>query len=164
MAKVHADRLDQIDRKILAELKADGRITYQRLSEVVGLSPRPCLERVRKLEARGVIRGYTAVLDPALASHRMVAIAAIQMRDQASAARERLEKRLCATPAVVEITVPSGDFDYLARVAAPDLETYEALTAEWLGDTRLSISRINTTFILKTVRAFTGYPMDASAI
>ena len=94
MTDARGDSLDLIDGKILAELRSNARITYQRLSEIVGLSPRPCLERVRRLEARGVIRGYTTVLDPALASHKVVAISAIQMRDQLSGARERLEKRL----------------------------------------------------------------------
>jgi Lrp/AsnC family leucine-responsive transcriptional regulator len=159
MTDANGVRLDAIDRRILAELRSNARITYQRLSGLVGLSPRPCLERVRRLEARGVIRGYTALLDPAVTGHRIVTIAAIQMREQISGARDRLEKRLEASASVVEVIVPSGDFDYLARVVTPDLETYETLTAAWLGDPSLGIARINTTFVLKTVRAFSGYPV-----
>ncbi len=157
-------KLDAVDVKILSELKKDGRITYQRLSQRVGLTPRPCLERVRKLEARGVICGYTAVLDPAVVGHHVIALAAIQMRGEAAGARARLEKVFRAAPAVAEVMVPSGEADYLVRVIAPDLEDYERLTADWLADPGLGIGRITTTFILKTVKNFPGYPAGSPVV
>jgi Lrp/AsnC family leucine-responsive transcriptional regulator len=156
-------RLDAIDRRILAALQDNARITYQNLAEKAGLSPRPTLERVRRLEARGIIRGYTARLDPVASGYPIVALAAIQLRDHAAPARHQFERVLLASPSVVGIEVPSGDFDYLARIVAASLADYEALTGAWLGDARLGVSRIVTTFILKSVKDFTGYPIEADA-
>jgi DNA-binding Lrp family transcriptional regulator len=162
-ARSRSDRggLDRIDRKILAALQENARVTYQALAGMVGLSPRPCLERVRRLEARGVIRFYTAILDPVASGYPIVALAAIQLRDHAAASRQQFERVLQASPAVVGIEVPSGDFDYLVRIVAASLADYEALTGAWLGDARLGVSRIVTTFILKSLKDFAGYPLDA---
>ena len=77
--------LDRIDLLILDALRENGRITYQALSERVGLSARPCLERVRRLEQKGVIRGYTALIDPAALGHDIIALAGISMRDPSTA-------------------------------------------------------------------------------
>ena len=111
--------LDRIDLAILEALRGDGRMTYQALSERVGLSPRPCLERVRRLEQKGVIRGFTALLDPASVGHDIIALAEIAMRDPSAAARQRLERALCAHPSVVELQVVNGENDYVARIVAP---------------------------------------------
>ncbi len=154
--------LDRIDRAILEALREDGRITYQALSERVGLSPRPCLERVRRLERRGIIRGYTALLDPSALGHDIIALAEIAMRDPAAGVRQRLERALCAHPAVVELQVVNGDYDYVARIVAPSLAAYEALTDAFLADPAFGIARIHTTFVLKTLKDFEGYPAGDS--
>ncbi len=154
-----APALDRIDRAILAALRENGRITYQALSDKVGLSPRPCLERVRRLEQRGVIRGYTALLDPAALGHEIIALAEIALRDPAAGVRQRLERALCANPAVVELQVVNGEYDYVARMVAPSLAAYEALTDAFLADPAFGIARIHTTFVLKTLRSFDGYPV-----
>ena len=79
--------LDRIDLLILDALRDNGRITYQALSERVGLSARPCLERVRRLEQKGVIRGYTAQIDPSALGHDIIALAGISMRDPSTGPR-----------------------------------------------------------------------------
>src|SRR3712207_4892328 len=126
--------LDRIDVAILEALRENGRITYQALSERVGLSPRPCLERVRRLEQKGVIRGYAALIEPAAVGHEIVALAEIAMRDPSAAVRRKLERALAAHPAVVELQVVSGEYDYIARFVAPSLAAYEALTEAFLSD------------------------------
>src|SRR5919206_3592607 len=108
--------LDRIDRSILKALRQDGRITYQALSERVGLSARPCLERVRRLEQKGVIRGYTALMEPAALGHDIIALAGISMRDPSTATRQRLERAFMAQPCVVELQVVNGEYDYIARI------------------------------------------------
>jgi Lrp/AsnC family transcriptional regulator, leucine-responsive regulatory protein len=155
--------LDRIDRAILEILRFDGRITYQALSERVGLSPRPCLERVRRLEASGVICGYTALIDPVAVGHNVVALAEIAMRDPSAAARQRLERALRANAFVVELEVVSGEYDYVARMVAPSLMDYETLTDAFLTDPAFGVARINTTFVLRTLKEFRGYPVDDSA-
>ena len=154
--------LDRIDLSILEELSKSGRMTYQALSEQVGLSPRPCLERVKRLEQKGVIRGYTALIEPAALGHDIIALAGITMRDPSSAARQRLERALCAHPSIVELQVVNGENDYVARIVAPSLQSYEALTEAFLADPGFGIGRIHTTFVLKTLKSFDSYPVGDS--
>jgi DNA-binding Lrp family transcriptional regulator len=154
--------LDRIDLMILDALRADGRITYQALSERVGLSARPCLERVRRLEQKGVIRGYAAMIEPAAVGHDIIALAGISMRDPSTGTRQRLERALAANPAVVELQVVNGEHDYIARIVAPTLAAYEELTEAYLADSGFGIGRINTTFVLKTLKDFEGYPATDS--
>jgi DNA-binding Lrp family transcriptional regulator len=150
---------DRIDLLILEALRQNARITYQALSEQVGLSPRPCLERVKRLEQKGVIRGYTALMEPAALGHDIIALAGISMRDPSTATRQRLERSFMAHPSVVELQVVNGEYDYIARIVAPTLAAYEALTEAFLADTGFGIGRIHTTFVLKTLKSFDGYPV-----
>lgn len=154
---------DRIDLLILDALRRNGRITYQALSDRVGLSPRPCLERVKRLERKGVIRGYTALVEPSAIGHDIIALAGIGMRDPSAAARQRLEKALLDHPAVIELQVVNGEYDYIARIVAPTLAAYEALTEAFLIDTGYGIGRIHTTFVLKTLKRFEGYPVIVEA-
>ena len=149
--------LDRIDLAILEALRRNGRITYQALSERVGLSPRPCLERVKRLEQKGVIRGYTALVEPAALGHDIIALAGISMRDPSAASRQRLERAFAAHPSVVELQVVNGEYDYIARIVAPTLAAYESLTEAFLADPGFGIGRIHTTFVLKTLKDFEGY-------
>ena len=157
--KRKAIRLDAIDRAIVAILREEGRITNQALSERVGLSARPCLERVRKLEASGLIQGYGARHSPEQAGPAVVAFAQISLRDHSVGRRERVERVLKACPDVVEVQVVSGEADYLARIVAGSLAEYEELTGTWLADAQLGVARIATTFALKALKDFEGYPL-----
>ncbi|WP_457092340.1 Lrp/AsnC family transcriptional regulator [Microvirga sp. P5_D2] len=150
---------DRIDLLILEALRRNGRITYQALSDQVGLSPRPCLERVKRLEQKGVIRGFTALVEPAALGHDIIALAGISMRDPSTATRQRLERAFMAHPSIVELQVVNGEYDYIARIVAPTLAAYEALTEAFLADTGFGIGRIHTTFVLKTLKSFDGYPV-----
>ncbi|HZB62889.1 MAG TPA: Lrp/AsnC family transcriptional regulator [Microvirga sp.] len=154
--------LDRIDLAILEALRRNGRITYQALSEQVGLSPRPCLERVKRLEQKGVIRGFTALVEPAALGHDIIALAGISMRDPSGASRQRLERAFAAHPSVVELQVVNGEYDYIARIVAPTLAAYESLTEAFLADPGFGIGRIHTTFVLKTLKDFEGYPVGDS--
>ena len=149
--------LDRIDLAILEALRRNGRITYQALSERVGLSPRPCLERVK-----GIIRGFTALVEPAALGHDIIALAGISMRDPSGASRQRLERAFAAHPSVVELQVVNGEYDYIARIVAPTLAAYESLTEAFLADPASGIGRIHTTFVLKTLKDFEGYPVGDS--
>ena len=157
-----AARLDRIDLAILEALQENGRMTYQALSERVGLSPRPCLERVRRLEHKGIIRGYIALVDPAAIGHEIIALAEIAMRDPSAAARQRLERTFCAHPSIVEMQVVSGEYDYIARIVSPTLADYEALTSAFLADSAFGIGRIHTTFVLKSLKPLDAYPVHLS--
>ena len=148
--------LDAIDVKILAALQSDGRMTIQKLAGAVGLSARPCLERVRRLQASGIIAGYQAVIDVQRLSRPVTILSEIALETQA--ARTSFERRLKAIDEIVECWEISGPSDYLARFVCADLGRYEALTAELLGDATLGVARIVSHVALRPVRRFEGYP------
>lgn len=160
---MRSKKLDQIDIRILAALQRDGRITNQRLSTMVGLSPRPCLERIRKLERAGYISRYMAVLNPALVTGLIIVFAEIALKDQSRTTQEAFERRLAATPEVVECYLVSGQFDYIARIASPGLDRYRDLTATWIDDAGLGVARIVSSIVLQPVRDFSGYPIAAES-
>lgn len=150
--------LDRIDTKILAALQRNGRMTIQKLADTVGLTARPCLERVRRLEAAGIIAGYQAVLALERLSKPVTVFAEIALERQGR--QDRLEKRLMAIEEVVECWEVSGNVDYLARFVCPDLARYETLTADLIDDADLGISRIISHITLRPIRRFTGYPQS----
>src|SRR5207237_9151868 len=111
---------------VLAALQRDGRGTIAKLSKLVGLSPRPCLERVRRLEAAGIIAGYRAVLNLDRLSRPVTVFATITLAVHRR--QDRLERRLDQMDEAAEVWQVSGDVDYLVRFVCADLGAYEALT------------------------------------
>lgn len=152
-------KLDPLDLKILAELQRDGRITNQLLSERIGLSPRPCLERVRRLEAAGVISGYRAVIEIGQMPDLVHAFAEITLKSQSTQALAAFEHHLTDCAEVVECFLVGGQFDYVAQMVCADLERYNALTTAWLDDPAVGVARITSRFVMKPVRRFAGYPL-----
>jgi len=148
--------LDRIDVKILAALQREGRSTIQKLAESVGLSPRASLERVRRLEAAGIIAGYQAVVELSRLARPVNVFAEIILEKQAN--RGRLEKRLNAIDEIVECWEVSGNVDYIARFVCADIGTYEELTRELIDDPNLGVARIVSHVALRPVRRFSGYP------
>src|SRR5262249_3256378 len=131
MAAKRAPALDRIDIKILAALQRDGRSTIQKLGRAVGLSPRASLERVRRLEASGIIAGYQAVVEIGRLSRPVNVFAEIILERQAN--RGRFEKRLAALEEVVECWEVSGTVDYLARFVCAGLPAYGELANGPIG-------------------------------
>jgi DNA-binding Lrp family transcriptional regulator len=156
MTRKRSPALDRIDIKILATLQRDGRSTIQKLAQIVGLSARPCLERVRRLEGAGVIAGYRAVIAVEQLSRPVTVFAEIAVERQAQ--RERLVKRLTSIEDIVECWEVSGAVDYLARFVCVDVARYEALTTELIDDPQLGVSRIVSHIALRPIRRFEGYP------
>jgi len=156
MATKRSPGLDRIDVKILAELQRNGRSTMQELAMKVGLSPRASLERVRRLEAAGIIAGYRAVIDLTRLSRPINVFAEIILAKHAQ--RGHVERRLAAIEEVVECWEVTGTTDYLARIMCPDIAAYETLTTQLIDDPNLGISRIVSHVALRPVRRFAGYP------
>ena len=148
--------LDRIDVKILAALQRNGRITNEKLAAVVGLSARACLERVRRLEAAGIITGYQAQLELAQLSRQVNVFAEIILEKQAQ--QNRFEQRLAKVEEVVECWEVSGTVDYIARFVCVDLAAYQALTTALIDDPTLGVARIVSHVALRPIRRFTGYP------
>jgi Lrp/AsnC family transcriptional regulator, regulator of ectoine-degradation genes len=161
MAAKRSPALDRIDVRILAALQRDGRSTIQKLAQTVGLSPRASLERVRRLEAAGIIAGYHAVVELGRLARPVNVFAEIILEKQAH--QGRFERRLAAIEEVVECWEVSGTVDYLARFVCPDLAAYEELTAGLIGDASLGVARIVSHVALRPVRRFSGYPQSLLA-
>ncbi len=156
MAAKRPPSLDRIDIRILAALQRDGRMTNQKLAEMVALSPRASLERVRRLEAAGVISGYQAVVELRELTRPVNVFVEIVLEKQAN--RRRFEKRIGALDEVVECWEVSGNVDYVARFVCADMVAYEEITAALLDDTSLGVARVVSHVALRPVRRFGGYP------
>ena len=137
--------LDDIDRSILLELQRDGRLTNQELADRVGLSPSPCLRRVRLLQERGVITRYTAVVSQAAVGLPITALVSLSLVSHAADAVEAVEARIRSIPAIVEAHLLAGDDDYLIKVVVGSLEEFEAFVRRDLR-TMPSLASIKTTF------------------
>lgn len=122
----YSARFDAIDRRILKELQANARLTNQELSEKVGLSPSPCLRRLRRLEAEGVITGYTVTVDEEQLGLPVAVFMSVKLERQIDSALVAFEEEVRKYPEVVDCWLMTGENDYLLRILAPGLREYEA--------------------------------------
>jgi DNA-binding Lrp family transcriptional regulator len=152
-------QLDRADLKLLELLQRDGRATVQSLSEAIHLSARATLNRVRKLEASGVIEGYRAMLQRAALGEQVCVFAEVALKDQRQAVVQRFERRMAATPEVVGCWVVSGRYDYLVRIVCPHLADYHRLINAWLDEAALGVEKIVTNVELQTIKEFQGFPV-----
>ncbi len=140
-AKSRLKDLDRIDRNILNELQKDGRISNVELSKRVGLSPTPCLERVRRLERQGYIEGYAAILNPHYLDASLLVFVEITLNRGAPDVFEQFNKAVQVLEEIQECHLVSGDFDYLLKTRVSDMSAYRRL----LGETLLRLPGVNDT-------------------
>jgi DNA-binding Lrp family transcriptional regulator len=151
--------LDATDWRILKELQTDGRITNVALAARVGLSPPPCLRRVRALEEAGLIRGYHAELDATMAGFEVTAFAAVRLHAQGEAELREFEKQLLMWPLVREAHMLAGDMDYMLRCVAPDLPAFQDFVLGKL--TALpNVASVKTTVVLRRAKLEAGVPIS----
>ncbi|MFI7062285.1 Lrp/AsnC family transcriptional regulator [Kribbella sp. NPDC050124] len=142
--------MDAIDRAIIAELARDGRLSNVELANRVGLTAGPCLRRVQRLEADGVIQGYRAVLDPAALGRSFEVLVSITLEANDAEAVDRFEQTLVALDEVIELRRLFGAPDYFVRVAVADLTAYEAfLSTHILPIPR--VQRVTSAFTMKVI-------------
>ncbi|WP_431269710.1 Lrp/AsnC family transcriptional regulator [Dankookia sp. P2] len=142
--------LDDTDRTLLRLLRADGRMSNAALAEEVGLSPSACLRRLRLLEHRGVIRGYTAIIAEAPAREGVTVIVQITLERQTDDSMQRFEVAVRRCPEVRECYLMTGLSDYLLRVEARDAADYERIHKDALS--RLpGVARIQSSFAIRSV-------------
>jgi Lrp/AsnC family transcriptional regulator, leucine-responsive regulatory protein len=118
------DDIDAIDRRIIATLQADGRLSNVELADRVGLSPSPCLRRVKRLESQGYIEGYRASLQRGRVGLGFTVFVGLKIDGHADERAEALEKAIIAMPEIIACHMVSGEADYLLEVVVPDLEHY----------------------------------------
>ena len=153
--------LDGIDRKILAALQADGRLSNVELADRVGLSPSPCLRRVRLLEEAGIIDRYVALVDQRSVGLPVSVFISIKLERQQEEDLDRFEAEVSAYPEVLECYLMTGTQDYLLRVVVADLAAYERFLKTKL--TRVgNVADIESSFALKQVKYTNVLPLSVT--
>lgn len=142
--------LDAIDHSILRMLQQNARITNSELAEKVGLSPSACSRRLDILEKNGVIDGYHAHLSHKALDYKMIAIVHISLSGQFAKTLSEFEAAVKRCPNVLSCYLMSGEYDYILRVAARDLEDYERIHRDWLSALP-HVVKINSSFALREI-------------
>jgi Lrp/AsnC family transcriptional regulator, leucine-responsive regulatory protein len=133
--KAKSRSLDRIDLKILSCLQENARISYVDLASRVGLSTTPCLERVKRLERAGVIRGYKALLDPRALKANLLVFVEISLETQSPVVFDEFRRAVAKLPQIQECHLVSGQFDYILKCRIPEMAAYRQL----LGDVVLTL-------------------------
>ncbi|NIY72158.1 Lrp/AsnC family transcriptional regulator [Marivivens donghaensis] len=152
-------KLDEIDRMILAELQADGRMTNVELAKRVGISAPPCLRRVRTLEEQGYIRGYHADVDSRELGFEVQVFAMVGLYKQAEADLSAFEALCRGWPLVRECHMLNGEVDFILKCVAPDLRTFQSfLTNDLL--TADNVSQVKTSLVIRGAKDEPGVPFE----
>ena len=152
-------RLDPIDRKILAELQADGRMTNVEVAKRVGISAPPCLRRVRTLEEAGYIRGYHADVDARALGFEVQVFAMVGLVSQAEADLSAFEDRCRDWSLVRECHMLNGEVDFVLKCVAPDLSTFQSFLTEDLLKAD-NVASVKTSLVIRGAKDDPGVPFD----
>jgi len=152
-------RLDSIDRKILAELQADGRMTNVELAKRVGISAPPCLRRVRTLEDAGYIRGYHAEVDARELGFEVQVFAMVGLQSQAESDLSAFEERCRGWSLVRECHMLNGEVDFILKCVAPDLSTFQTFLTQDLLKAD-NVASVKTSLVIRGAKDEPGVPFD----
>ena len=150
--------LDAIDRRILAILQENGRLSNQEIAERVNLSPSPCLRRIRRLEEIGVITGYVALLDPQKLGLDLLAYVSVRLEKRGGTHAELFRAAVQAWPEVVACHAMTGDMDYLLRVQVEDMAHFSRFVQDQLLH-HPSVIDMKTSFSLECFKETTALPI-----
>ena len=151
--------LDIIDRKLLAELQAEGRVTNVDLAARVGLTAPPCLRRVRALEESGTIRGYHADLDGAKLGFSITVFAMVSLRSQAEESLRQFEEHMRALPEVRECHMLNGEIDFILKIVSKDLQSFQEFLTSKLTPAP-NVASVKTSLTIRTAKQLPGVPLD----
>ncbi|HQT29670.1 MAG TPA: Lrp/AsnC family transcriptional regulator [Thiobacillus sp.] len=153
-------QLDRYDRQILQALQADGRLSNQDLADRIGLSPSPCLRRVRALEESGLITGYRALVDAKMLGLSLMALVHISMDRHTPERFERFEQQIARIDEVMECLLITGQSaDYQLKVVVRDMDAYQTLLLDRI--TRIEgITGVHSSFVLRRVIDKTALPVE----
>ncbi len=151
-------RLDETDKAILALLQEDGRMTNIELATSVGLTAPPCLRRVKALEQQGVIRAYHAELDPAALGYSITVFAMVSLKSQAEADLRAFESHVFALPEVRECHMLNGEIDFMLKVVARDLQSFQSFLTAHLTSAP-NVASVKTSLTIRTSKNLPGVPI-----
>jgi DNA-binding Lrp family transcriptional regulator len=152
-------KLDRIDVKILAELQKNGRATNVDLAAAVGLSPSPCLQRVKRLESKGYISGYSAQVNLAKLARTITVFTEVTLADHRRDDFVKFETCMRGVNELMECHLVSGEYDYLLRFVTRDIVHYQTLTESVL-EQKVSIERYFSYIVLKSPICRTEIPLE----
>jgi DNA-binding Lrp family transcriptional regulator len=150
--------LDEIDLKILGEIQADGRITNVELAKRVGISPPPCLRRVRTLEEAGYIQGYRGLLDPRRLGFDVTVFASVHLSSQADADLRAFEDFVRGEPLVRECWMLSGEVDFILKCVAPDMATFQDFVTHLTAAPH--VRNVRTSLVLQNSKYEAAVPLE----
>jgi DNA-binding Lrp family transcriptional regulator len=150
--------LDEIDLKILHEIQSDGRITNVELAKRVGISPPPCLRRVKALEDAGYIQGYRGLLDPQLLGFDVTVFASVHLSSQADADLRAFEQFVRNEPLVRECWMLSGEVDFILKCVAPDMATFHHFVAHLTAAPH--VRNVRTSLVLHNSKNAAAVPLE----
>lgn len=156
MARV---RLDKVDRRILRDLQENGRMTNVELAKRAGISPPPCLRRVRALEAEGYIRGYHAEVAPELLGFGVTVFALVGLSSQAEADLVAFEETVAEWPNVRECYMLAGETDFLLKVVASDWDAYQRFVTEKLTAAK-NVAHVKSALTIRQSKNLRGVPIE----
>ena len=151
--------LDGIDRKLLAELQAEGRVTNVDLARRVGLTAPPCLRRVRALEEEGVIRGYHAELDASKLGFAITVFAMVSLRSQAEKDLKGFEEHIRTLPEVRECHMLNGEIDFILKIVSKDLQSFQEFLTSKLTPAP-NVASVKTSLTIRTAKLLPGVPLE----
>jgi DNA-binding Lrp family transcriptional regulator len=151
--------LDKIDRLLLAELQAEGRVTNVDLAKRVGLTAPPCLRRVRSLEEEGVIRGYHADLDPSKLGFAITVFAMVSLRSQAEEDLRAFENHIKALAEVRECHMLNGEIDFILKIVSKDLQSFQEFLTSKLTPAP-NVASVKTSLTIRTAKHEPGVPLE----
>lgn len=151
--------LDSIDRRLLAELQAEGRITNVDLASRVGLTAPPCLRRVRALEEEGVIRGYHADLDPSRLGFTITVFAMVSLKSQAEEDLRAFEQHIKGLPEIRECHMLNGEIDFILKIVSRDLQSFQEFLTSKLTPAP-NVASVKTSLTIRTAKNEPGVPLE----
>lgn len=151
-------KFDDIDMQILRELQENGRMTNVELADRVGLTAPPCLRRVRSLEEASIIRGYHADLDSNALGYSITVFAMVSLKSQAEADLKSFEEHVAGLPEVRECYMLNGEIDFILKVVARDLQSFQQFLTSQLTAAP-NVSSVKTSLTIRTSKQLAGIPM-----
>ncbi len=150
--------LDKVERQILAVLQSEGRLTNQQLAERVQMSPAACWRRVKQLEQRGIISNYAAILDRKKAGFNFCIFMHVSLSRHNKENVEKFEQAMKMRPEVLECYATTGDSDFILRVVAQDIESYDRFLEEFVFGLP-GISQVKSSITLREIKFDTKLPL-----
>lgn len=154
-------KLDDIDKKILEVIQKDGRITNTKLASMIGISQPAMLERVRRLEASGVISGYTATLDREKIGLGVMVFVSVSLALHQLSSVDKIKKKIASFPEVLECYQISGDDDFILKVALENMNSYLDFVMNKLSKVA-GVRKVNSSFVLDTVKKSNNFSLESA--